>query len=213
MKKFFSVIGIIALAAVSFLIGTLTPERPEDAYNNGYAVGKTDGEIIGITSNAAYEYWFEQSFEDEYESAYRSGAAYGIKAGYLMGYNVGYEDRAEHINRAFEPEDVDSFINDGIDPFVYSQVAQTPSPTPRPTLKPTPKATPKPTTTPKSTLYPTKAPTPKPVSEDTQNYIVYITRTGKKYHRNGCQYLRQSKIEIDINDAKRRGYTACSRCW
>ncbi len=41
---------------------------------------------------------------------------------------------------------------------------------------------------------------------------VYITRTGEKYHRSGCQYLRQSKIAIDKADAIDRGYTACSRC-
>lgn len=41
---------------------------------------------------------------------------------------------------------------------------------------------------------------------------VYITRTGEKYHRSGCQYLSQSKIPIDKADAIDRGYTACSRC-
>ena len=45
-----------------------------------------------------------------------------------------------------------------------------------------------------------------------QSQAVYITRTGKKYHRDGCSYLRQSKIEISLKDAKARGYTACSRC-
>lgn len=42
---------------------------------------------------------------------------------------------------------------------------------------------------------------------------VYITNTGEKYHRYGCQYLRQSCIAIDLSDAEYRGYTACSRCW
>lgn len=47
------------------------------------------------------------------------------------------------------------------------------------------------------------------VSEDT---IVYITRTGKKYHTGGCSYLRKSKIPISLKDACARGYTPCSRC-
>jgi hypothetical protein len=42
--------------------------------------------------------------------------------------------------------------------------------------------------------------------------IVYITKTGEKYHRGSCQYLRQSKFEIEINKAKERGYTPCSVC-
>lgn len=50
-------------------------------------------------------------------------------------------------------------------------------------------------------------------SSDTQSVTVYITRTGEKYHRSGCQYLRQSKISISLSDARARGYTACSRCF
>jgi len=42
--------------------------------------------------------------------------------------------------------------------------------------------------------------------------VVYITRTGKKYHREGCSSLRVSSIEIDLSGAEDRGYTACSRC-
>lgn len=41
---------------------------------------------------------------------------------------------------------------------------------------------------------------------------VYITKTGKKYHRGSCSYLRQSKISISLNNACARGYTPCSRC-
>lgn len=46
-----------------------------------------------------------------------------------------------------------------------------------------------------------------------QSITVYITKTGEKYHKWGCQYLRQSQIAISLNDAKARGYTACSKCW
>ena len=41
---------------------------------------------------------------------------------------------------------------------------------------------------------------------------VYATRTGKKYHRDTCQHLRQSKIPVSLKDAKARGLTACSVC-
>ena len=47
----------------------------------------------------------------------------------------------------------------------------------------------------------------------TDSYTVYITDTGTKYHRAGCQYLRDSQIAIDVNDAIAEGYTACSRCY
>lgn len=44
------------------------------------------------------------------------------------------------------------------------------------------------------------------------NTTVYVTRTGEKYHSNGCQYLRKSQIAISLQDAVNSGYDACSRC-
>jgi len=41
---------------------------------------------------------------------------------------------------------------------------------------------------------------------------VYITKTGKKYHRSGCRYLRRSRIPVALEDA-RKYYTPCSVCW
>lgn len=48
-------------------------------------------------------------------------------------------------------------------------------------------------------------------ASDVQTQTVYITRTGAKYHREGCRYLRRSMIPIDLSDA-RRSYGACSVC-
>ncbi|MFC1545207.1 thermonuclease family protein [Gemmatimonadota bacterium] len=42
--------------------------------------------------------------------------------------------------------------------------------------------------------------------------IVYITNSGKKYHREGCHHLRYSRIPITLAEAKEQGYTACSVC-
>jgi hypothetical protein len=47
--------------------------------------------------------------------------------------------------------------------------------------------------------------------EEPKEVTVYITKTGEKYHSNGCQYLRQSKISISLEDAK-QSYGPCSRC-
>ena len=43
-------------------------------------------------------------------------------------------------------------------------------------------------------------------------YTVYITNTGSKYHRDGCRYLSRSKIAISKSDAISEGYTPCSVC-
>lgn len=41
---------------------------------------------------------------------------------------------------------------------------------------------------------------------------VYITKTGKKYHGDGCRYLKHSKIEIAKSKAVKAGYEACLVC-
>lgn len=45
-----------------------------------------------------------------------------------------------------------------------------------------------------------------------KNYTVYITNTGKKYHKKGCRYLRMSSIAIKKSSALSEGYTACKVC-
>ena len=42
--------------------------------------------------------------------------------------------------------------------------------------------------------------------------VVYITKTGKKYHKSSCHHLKKSKIEIKKSKAKELGYTACAVC-
>lgn len=48
--------------------------------------------------------------------------------------------------------------------------------------------------------------------EQKKETTVYITKTGAKYHRGSCSYLRKSKIAISKKDAIANGYDACSRC-
>lgn len=45
-----------------------------------------------------------------------------------------------------------------------------------------------------------------------KDVTVYVTRTGKKYHRDGCRYLSKSQIPISLSDAKAEGYGPCSVC-
>jgi hypothetical protein len=46
----------------------------------------------------------------------------------------------------------------------------------------------------------------------TKEQTVYITKTGKKYHRATCRYLSRSKIATSLKDARANGYSACSVC-
>lgn len=47
--------------------------------------------------------------------------------------------------------------------------------------------------------------------QNNQGTVVYVTRTGSKYHRLGCRYLRQSCYEISLAQA-RQMYEPCSVC-
>lgn len=49
-------------------------------------------------------------------------------------------------------------------------------------------------------------------TSDPVNQTVYITKTGKAYHKDGCRYLSNSKIAILLSDAKANGYKPCSIC-
>ena len=42
--------------------------------------------------------------------------------------------------------------------------------------------------------------------------IVFVTDTGTKYHRDGCQYLNMSKHQMNLKQAINQGYTPCSVC-
>lgn len=41
---------------------------------------------------------------------------------------------------------------------------------------------------------------------------VYVTKSGTKYHREGCSYLSGGRTALGLADAKNQGYTPCSRC-
>jgi hypothetical protein len=48
--------------------------------------------------------------------------------------------------------------------------------------------------------------------QDPVTLTVYVTRTGEKYHRDGCRYLSRSRIAISLKDAVARGFGPCSVC-
>lgn len=53
---------------------------------------------------------------------------------------------------------------------------------------------------------------PSPAPETDNKEEVYITNTGKKYHRGNCRYLKSSKIPISLEKAKSDGYEPCKVC-
>ena len=51
----------------------------------------------------------------------------------------------------------------------------------------------------------------KVIEEVPRTQTVYITRTGAKYHRGSCRYLKYSKIAVSLEKAK-QSYGPCSVC-
>jgi len=41
---------------------------------------------------------------------------------------------------------------------------------------------------------------------------VYTTKTGEKYHKTTCRYLKHSKYKVDLKKAIELGYEACKVC-
>lgn len=44
-----------------------------------------------------------------------------------------------------------------------------------------------------------------------KSITVYITKTGEKYHQDGCKYLKKSRIAISLENGKKT-YSPCSVC-
>ena len=42
--------------------------------------------------------------------------------------------------------------------------------------------------------------------------VVYITKTGKKYHLQNCRTIKGEAYKISLSEAKQKGYTACKVC-
>jgi micrococcal nuclease len=55
-------------------------------------------------------------------------------------------------------------------------------------------------------------PAPEELLPNEDSDIVYITKTGTKYHRLGCRYLKKSAIPITRQKAIAKGYELCKFC-
>ncbi len=43
--------------------------------------------------------------------------------------------------------------------------------------------------------------------------IVYVTKSGKKYHKENCPYLKSTKIMVSLEQALMEGKKPCSKCF
>lgn len=51
-----------------------------------------------------------------------------------------------------------------------------------------------------------------PSTDERVSAEYYVTKSGTKYHRDGCTYLSKSKIPMSYEEIVAKGYKPCSRC-
>lgn len=137
----------------------------------------------------AYDDGFDDGYDSGYEEGKEEGYSSGNEAGTKTGHDAGYEEGYKAGHEDGRKEGYNSGYDAGVS--IAASVTRSSNDT-----KPS-----------------NSSPSSGSTSSQPQSVTVYITKTGSKYHRSGCQYLSKSKIAISLDDAKSRGYTACSRCW
>lgn len=152
-------------------------------------------DYLEIETDAAFEDDESSIWDEDVRGQYFSNYDEGYNAGFDKGYDAGYGDGYDEgegcgYSEGYEAAKqywYDAGYSDGVDAGVKSAKA--------------------------SASVSKSETTGSTATTAEKSMTVYITNTGEKYHRYGCQYLKKSCIPIDINDARSSGYTACSRCW
>lgn len=55
------------------------------------------------------------------------------------------------------------------------------------------------------------APVPSAVKQQEIDSFVYITREGKKYHKESCHFLNKSKLKVSLREAIENRFEPCKR--
>ncbi len=50
------------------------------------------------------------------------------------------------------------------------------------------------------------------LADYTEEHIVFVTKSGEKYHEAGCSHLSKSSIPVTLEQALQEGKEPCSRC-
>lgn len=59
---------------------------------------------------------------------------------------------------------------------------------------------------------PANGTTPAAPGEATESTVVYLGKTGSRYHLKGCRYLKGAGKEITVGEAFKKGYAPCNVC-
>lgn len=170
----------------------------DQAYSDGYYAGLAEGERTG--QNELYAEAFAEGKQQGYDEGYDLGVTQGQKATlsavgdtYQQGYDTGYADGYAKVQKDEEAAREQYLAS--VTPATVTAAA-TPAST-------DPPAADDPVTT-----------EPSEPSEPTEptGQIVYVTKSGSKYHTADCSHLSKSKIAKTLSEAKASGYEPCKTC-
>lgn len=189
-------ITTLAIAALCFF-GWYDNQKPiliQSGYDQGYSEGYDIGHQNGYDAGNSYGY--DKGKSDGYDAGYSAGkkkaytSAYedGKTAGYNQGYSIGEQHGKEEASKESYNEGYEAGKKDGYNSGYSAGQSSV-----------------------QSYSAPTSSETTNSASVITDSYTVYVTKTGSKYHRAGCSYLRKSNMAMDLSEA-RKYYTPCSRC-
>ena len=178
--------AIISCSIGAGIVGYYAQQEFEKQWLGGYGTGKDAGYQVGYTDGSAKA---QQSYDEGYKKGHADGYNDGHEDGYDFGYDTGYDEgRDDGYDKGYS--DALEAISSSMSSYSsYSSSGTSSS-----------------SGTGVSGSGSFIAP-----STD-QSYTVYVTNTGKKYHRAGCSYLKKSSNPRSLSSAKAAGYTPCSRC-
>lgn len=128
------------------------------------------------------------SIEDEGEGICFNVYCYNVQPGVEIDYSTGSSTGVQPTAK----------------PIAVPTAKPTAAPTAKPTMAPTAKPTPAPTRAPVVNV---------PETQPSQGNLVWLPKTGSKYHSNpNCSGMK-NPTQVPINEAISRGYEACKKCY
>lgn len=164
----------------------------EEAYNSGYHTGYTEG------SASNQEALYTEAFSEGRLKGYDEGLSEGLIQGVAQGQDAALTAAGDTYTQAYDEGYAQGYAKKEKDDQAardrYLASLQTSLPAVTPTVD---------STVPDRSM---------PVSDDTTQQVVYVTKSGTKYHLGTCSHLSKSKIEKSLSEAKAQNYEPCKAC-
>ncbi len=209
MKKYGKwALGLLALLCVFGLgRGNLAYTEAElavardQAYSDGYYAGLAEGERT--RQDGLYDEAFDEGRQQGYDEGFDQGVTQGQEATlsaagdtYQQGYDTGYADGYAKVQKD-ELAARTQYLASITPPAVTASTAPV-------SVDPPSDADP-------VTAEPTEPSAPEDPAEP-NGQVVYVTKSGSKYHTAACSHLSKSKIAKTLSEAKASGYEPCKTC-